>query len=244
VTVGSTRTRDTAAAAPVAVGRDQPESAFALILGSLIRRTPGARAAALVDFDGETVDYAGKGDAFALKVAAAHWRIVLAEARAQPALARTEWISLRSSAASFIVRGLPEGYAILVVLARGAGVPAILRRAFDHCATELGREAGWPNASASATVTWVAIDVVSENSRPVAIRRDAVIDPVEVIGLLSQGLGRRERGWRVRTASGLDVTLIQEPSGLWYADELAAATPCNFAPLRPRLQKPTTKRLT
>ena len=233
---------------PSGTPRDQRESAFTAILGAFVRRTPGARAAALVDLDGETVDYAGRADPYALKVAAAHWRILLAQARAQPALARTEWISVRAAAQSFLVRGLPDGYAMLVVLDRTLGLPAVLRRAFDACAGELGREAGWPkanaNTNANVTVSWFALDVLSEKNRPVAIQRGADVDPVEVIGVLSQGLGPLEQGWRVRTASGVEVTLVREPGGFWYADELAAATPSDFGALRPRAQKSKTKRLT
>jgi hypothetical protein len=221
------------AAAPTGSPRDQSESAFASILGTLVRRTPGARAAALVDLQGETVDYAGIADPFALRVAAAHWRIVFAEARAQPTFARTEWISLRSASASFVVRGLPEEYAVLVVFDRGAGVPAILRRSFDHFAAELGREAGWPAPAA----TWLAVDVLTEGNRPTAIRRGEDIDPLDVLGLFSEGLGRHEQGWRVRMASGVEATLVREACGLWYTDELAATTPCDLKPLRLPAQK-------
>ncbi|MFO0660249.1 MAG: hypothetical protein U0165_10530 [Polyangiaceae bacterium] len=38
---------------------------------------PGALAAVFVDVDGECVDLAGRGKEFDLKVAAAHWRILL-----------------------------------------------------------------------------------------------------------------------------------------------------------------------
>ena len=44
---------------PPRSSRDQHESAFASILRLLVARVPGARAAALVDCLGETVDYAG-----------------------------------------------------------------------------------------------------------------------------------------------------------------------------------------
>jgi hypothetical protein len=196
--------------------RDQPESAFAAILASLVKRTPGARAAALVDFEGETVDYAGPVEPYALKVAAAHWRIVYDVARAQPALPALSWIAAHATHESFVVRGLTADYAVVVLLARGAGLSAACRRAFDQCASDLRREAGWP---APLREGWTAVDVVSERKRPVALRRGADVDPLEVIGLFSQGLPGGAHGFRVRTGSGVEATLVREPGGHWYADE-------------------------
>ena len=51
------------------------ECAFAEILRALVARSPGARAAVLVDSEGETVDYAGEADAFELRILAAHMTI-------------------------------------------------------------------------------------------------------------------------------------------------------------------------
>ena len=65
------RRRRGRAEAPTA--RDQAETAFTAILASLVERVPGAHAAALVDAEGETVDYAGDGEPFFLRVAAAAW---------------------------------------------------------------------------------------------------------------------------------------------------------------------------
>jgi hypothetical protein len=187
-----------------------------------------------VDCEGETVDYAGRGEPYSLKVAAAHWRIVYDDARVQPALATTAWIGVRAAGASFVVRGLPEGYAVVVVFARRAGLSAGLRRAFDHCASELAREAGWPTHGTQPTLktTWIAIDVETRAhrpTRPAAIRRGPLVDAVEVIGLVSHGLGRGERGWRVRNGAGVEATLVREPGGYWYADEAALAIGCDPA---------------
>jgi hypothetical protein len=90
-------------------------------------------------------------------------------------------------------------------------------------------------------VPWFAVDVVTDRSRPVAIRRGVRLDPLEVIGLLTEGLGRRERGWRVRTATGVEVTLVREPGDLWYADDLAATTRCDLEELRPGDKLPKKK---
>ncbi|MCL2448734.1 MAG: hypothetical protein FWD17_07305 [Polyangiaceae bacterium] len=219
--------------------RDQSASVFAGILGTLVQRIPGARAAALVDAEGETVDFAGELDPFDVKVAAAHWRLVFNQARAQPALRCAQWISGRASASSFIVRGLPDEYAVVVVLTRAAGLLGALRRAFADCASALGREAGWPPEHAAAH--WFAIDVVSERNRPTAIRRGASAEPLEVIGILAAGLGRREQGWRIRTASGVEATLIREPGGLWYAADIAGVTPRDLEWLRHGAPSPKKK---
>ena len=63
----------------IAPPRDQATSPFTRVLERLVAVTPGAQGAALVDFEGETVDYAGRLDPFELKITAAHWLIVLSE---------------------------------------------------------------------------------------------------------------------------------------------------------------------
>ena len=56
--------------------RDQEPSAFSAILERLCRAT-GARGGAFVDVEGETVDYGGTLSPFAIKCAAAEWRLIL-----------------------------------------------------------------------------------------------------------------------------------------------------------------------
>ena len=97
-----------ARARPLAAARDQHESAFATILADLVRRVPGARGAALVDRDGETVDYSGRLDPFAMRLAAAHWRIVLDELRAQRFFRSVRWLALRARRTSYLVHELPD----------------------------------------------------------------------------------------------------------------------------------------
>ena len=48
-----------ASGARAALPRDQVPSTFTAILERLVAAIPGAHAAALVDYEGETVDYAG-----------------------------------------------------------------------------------------------------------------------------------------------------------------------------------------
>ena len=122
--------------------RDQRESAFAVILAAFVSRVPGARGAALVDFEGETVDYAGRVDPFELRVAAAHWRIVLNEAAAQPSLKRVGALAIRAARRTYLVSVLPEGYALVAILVRRAGLSGY-ERALAVCVRALGEEAAW-----------------------------------------------------------------------------------------------------
>jgi hypothetical protein len=48
--------------------------------------------------------------------------------------------------------------------------------------------------------------------------------PVEVLGTV-MGLSVREQGFRVRTAAGLELTLVREARHTWYADEELDAPP-------------------
>lgn len=216
----------------VAAERDQHESAFSLILSALVARVAGARAAALVDRDGETVDYAGRLDPFAMRVAAAHWRIVLDEIKAGPSFRQVRWMALRAARASYLVHELPEGYALVVELARAAGF-VDWRRAVASCAYALGHEAGWTWQGEP----WFPVDVAADaRRRPESLRTPAGLRPIEILGALAGGLGRRERGWRVRFDTGTEATLVRERGGVWYSDEPVERTPSR-PPGRPVRQR-------
>ena len=91
--------------------RDQGRSTFTEILEHLLDATPGAVAAVLVDHDGETVDSAGALEPFDLKVAAAHWQIVLAELRAIEPLGAMRALVVAARARSYVLRALHDvGY--------------------------------------------------------------------------------------------------------------------------------------
>lgn len=226
--------------------RDQHESAFASILGALVARVPGARAAALVDCLGETVDYAGGATPFDLRLAAAHWRIVLDEADGQRSFRGLKWFAVRAARRSYLVYALPDGYALVIALSRAAGFVG-WQRAVSMCVRALGEEAGlsWMGAPSTA---WFPIDVLSDGRRrPCSVRIAGRVHPVEILGTLARhghgevGAGpgdpaRRERGWRVRLDTGVETTLVREPGGAWYADEPIDRTACQRKPLtgRPR----------
>jgi len=196
--------------------RDMDVTPFAAILADLLDRIPGGYAAALVDRDGETVDYAGLANPFDVKIAAAHFRILLHSLESYGALGRPRWVTVRGAKKSVVTRQLPDGYALVLLLRRRAGF-ASSERAFATCARELAQEAGWP---VEPGPSWYPLRVdVDRRGRPRRVGEGAV--PVEVLGAI-MGLPPRETGFRVRTARGGELTLVREARNCWYADERLA----------------------
>jgi len=216
-TRGIRRVRAAPSAAPA---RDQDATPFAAILEALVARVPGALAAALVDVEGETVDYAGALEPFDVKVAAAHLRIVLATAAAQSGIGALRSLVLRGERRSFIVCPLPDAYAMVVILRRRAGFTAS-SRALYAAERALCREAGWrlPGDHAPA---WCAVDVDCDRRRRPAMVRAAPSDHAHRVDILGAivGLPAREVGFRVRLDTGAELTLVREPGGFWYADSV------------------------
>jgi hypothetical protein len=208
---------------PAPPARDQAESSFVPILRDLVARLPGALAAAVVDAEGETVDYSSaRVDPFHVRIAAAHWRILLTElAQARGFGGAPREVIVRASKKSFLARTLPEDYALVVVLGRGAGFTAS-SRGIVACERALCREAGW--ALRAAGHEWFPVRVETENGRPAHL--GATFDDgtrkraqaLTVLGALV-GLGPRERGFRVRLGSGRELNLVREAGGFWYSDE-------------------------
>jgi hypothetical protein len=188
------------------------ETPFTPILDETLARVPGAYAAALVDREGETVDYAGLADPFDVKITAAHLRICLRQLEEYGALGRPRWIVIRGAQKSILGRALPDGYALVVLLRRRAGFAAS-RRAFAACARALAAEAGWRLVDDEPA--WHPVAVESDRrGRPRRVAHRAV----EVLGAVV-GLPARERGFRVRTAEGTELTLVRESRNCWYSDE-------------------------
>ncbi|WP_437899754.1 roadblock/LC7 domain-containing protein [Sorangium sp. So ce124] len=196
--------------------RDQAPSSFTSILEDLLCAIPGAHAAALVDFEGETIDYAGGLDPYDVKVTAAHWQIVLAEV-AGSRLGVSRQITVRAHRKSYIVRRLQPEYALVLVLHPRAAFAAS-HRALQEAEARLCAEAGW---STSRTTRWYCVDVETEASdrgRPARLRGAGGWQPVEVMGSMV-GLGPREKGFRIRLPSGAEMLLVRERMGRWFADE-------------------------
>jgi hypothetical protein len=193
--------------------RDMDASPFAIILADLVARVPGAYAAALVDREGETVDYTGHIDPFDVKIAAAELRIVLEAIGANTKLGAPQWFVVRGTARTLVVHALPDGYAVTLLLKKRAGFTAS-RRAFAVAVEALAREAQWPRVQA----TWYPIEVRSERGRPMRVTHKEAAHIVEVLGTVV-GLGPREKGFRVRTESGNEITIVREAGDWWYADD-------------------------
>jgi hypothetical protein len=198
--------------------RDQATSTFTEILTRLLAATPGAYAVALVDFEGETVDYAGRCDTFELKIAAAHWNIVLGEIAEAATIGPIHKIVLRAREKSYVVRRIHEGYSVVVLLHRHAAF-AVSDRALAEADARLSVEAGWPTPPTGSRWFYVEVEALRRNRfRPTRLRVEGAWHPVEVMGAL-MGLGPREKGYRVRLPSGAEMMLVRERLGTWFADE-------------------------
>jgi hypothetical protein len=194
--------------------RDTDETPFTAILALLLTRIPGAYGAALVDGEGETVDYSGTSDPFDLRIAAAHVQLLLQAVGRVGAFGEPRFIVVRGTEKSILMRALPEGYALSILLRRRAGFSDLAsRRALSACERLLAKEAGWTVPKPS----WAAVEVLDDSrGRPITLGARRL--HVEVMGALV-GLPRGERGFRVRTNEGDELTVVREPNGVWYADE-------------------------
>ena len=202
------------------VPRDQAESPFAVILEDLIALVPFARGAALVDFEGETVDYAGHLDPYELKVAAATWQIAVSEVCATSFAGFTQLV-VRAARSSFVLRRVSDHYAVILVLHARAAF-AVSDRALAEAETALATEAGWSRKNRSA---WFSVNVqtdVDADQRPTSMLIADAWMPIEVMGMFV-GFVDRERGYRVRLSSGVEMMLVRERNGIWFCDESLAA---------------------
>ena len=198
--------------------RDMDATVFTVILADLIARIPGAHAAALVDRDGEAVDYAGDLSPFDIKVAAAHFRIVLSEIGEVELLSEPRHVVIRGQHRSFILRALTQEYAVVIVLRPWAGF-APCTRAFAVFERALIAEAGIGRPHDGPL--WRPIVVECDaRARPRALAEVGApsLQRLEVLGAV-MGLKRGERGFRVRVTTGLETTVIREPGGAWYAED-------------------------
>lgn len=207
--------------------RDQSDSAFSAILGRLCDDC-GALAAALVDPEGETVDYAGLLDPYEIKVVAAEWRIVLAvvhESRL-PGFHNVKSITVRAKSRSYFIEAMPDGYAIALRLPRHCF--NVSRRALSQATRELAREAALTRPEARAEVHWARVRVRTPASSRLLRRPDAIWlgddwSPLTILGRYqARDLSRSELGFLARLASGAEVFLVREPLGVWFIDNPAA----------------------
>ncbi len=93
-------------------------------------------------------------------------------------------------------------------------------RALKVCTRALAEEAGWTDLEKHDGVkqrSWFSVVVETDRrGRPTHLGTHRV--GVEVLGTV-MGLSVRERGFRVRTTQGTELTLVREAKQRWYADE-------------------------
>jgi hypothetical protein len=202
--------------------RDQGVSPFSAVLMRLCDAV-GAVGAALVDGEGETVDYAGAIDPFDIKIAAAECVVLLGLIRRSrvATLRETDEVALRAGKKSFMLKNLGDGYAVVLVLPAHAF--DISRRGLAEAVRELCGEAGLtvPASTRRENDVWRRIEVLTvaqDPRRPSAVWVGGAWSPVEILGRLTIGLGSREVGYRARLPSGAEITLVREPLGRWYSD--------------------------
>jgi hypothetical protein len=204
------------------VGREQATTPFNTILLRFCDATPAA-GAALVDFQGETVDFAGTLDPFDIKVAAAEWRLVLDLVCASKMWSWPEAneILVRASRHSYAVVPIAEGYALVAQLVRHSF--ALSPRAITEAVRGLAREAGIELADPGDGQRWARVEVLTksrDSRRPEAIWLEGKWSPVIILGRFKdEELPEGEVGYRVRTKPGNDISLVREPLGVWYSDD-------------------------
>lgn len=202
-----------------AAPRDQKASGFAPILQRLLDAVPAMLAVALVDFEGETVDYAGVLEPFDTRIAAAHLQLELRHVtdRLAPHTGPVRNLIVRTMTRHFVVRPVAEGYALVMVLGRNSSF-TVSERAVCQAEWELRTEAGWDTPCVAQH--WVHARVEAEARdrwRPRRVLLGDQWQKLEVMGTV-MGLAGGERGFRVRTENGVEMTLVRELQGQWFAD--------------------------
>jgi hypothetical protein len=208
----------------VATDRDQEASPFSAILWRLCEGC-SAHAAALVDKEGETVDYAGRISPYEIRVAAAELRLVLAFTHTAqiPGFGEVNEIRIRTGLRSYAIIALGDGYAIMLELLRHSS--SVSRRAVAQATRELEQEAGISSVVLPGTPRWSRVRVRSSSDaarRPEAVWLEGSWQALTVLGRYrSADLARRERGYLARSQNGAEFSLVREPLGYWFVDELA-----------------------
>jgi len=204
--------------------RDQALSPFAAILGVLTDACPFVRAACVFDSEGETVDYAGKGDPDDLRIAAATWQLALVALQRVEGLRR---ILVRTPRVGVVLVTLPDGYGLLVIT-RPIAVTALSPRLLSAVVGEVLDEACLrfhdDTLSDVRPKAWSRVEVAcNDDGRPVQARSIATTRapgawyPLEVLGTIV-GMPRRERGYRVRLAGSAEKTIVCERGRMWFVD--------------------------
>ncbi len=201
--------------------RDQPPSKFAATLGRLCDSLP-AIAAAIVDGDGETVDYAGYRPTEDIKIMAAVLQLLVADARRAICLGGEQCRDLivRAKHWSYAVVTLETEYFLVLQLPLRSF--ALSQRALTEAVRELCKEGQLEIPARYARLDWLRVDVredPTEARRPLAVWSREGWAPLEVLGRYhGEDLHPREVAYRVRMTNGMEVTVVRERLGKWYSD--------------------------
>jgi hypothetical protein len=199
----------------VPLTRTAERSPFSVVLERLVHQVPGCLSASFVDQEGEAVDVAGYGTEFQAKVVGAYCNVLVSDAAP---LGHLRDLVISARRRSYLIRCLPEGYVLALELARGAA-PHVSERALGECTLALASEAGFEVPP--RPVRWHAAEVRprgNRKTRPQEIRAKDAWHSLQVLGSIV-GVKRGERGYRVRVATGAEVTLVREPLGRWWTDD-------------------------
>lgn len=203
-------------------GRDQGVSAFSATLGRLCDCI-SAIAVALVDDEGETVDYAGYLPPYSAKVMAAELGIVRrvqSQSRA-PDLAASHRIIIRARHYSYHLESVDQAYTLVVQMPRYAF--RISQRAIAEAVREICGEAQMPLPARFRNEHWTRVEVLrsdgNKKQRPKALWLNGKWTPIEVLGqVLLPGATDREVGFRARLGMGEEITLVSEGFDRWFVD--------------------------
>jgi hypothetical protein len=139
-------------------------------------------------------------------------------------LGQSSEISVRARKKGYFLEALPEGYALVVELARRS--TGISVRALCRARRRLCEEAGFPVAE-DPRGNWSRVSVEEEPGlpRPAKMILDRQTHEVTVLGRITETDTPREKSFRVRLSSGEECTLVREPFGYWYLEEEPWAPP-------------------
>lgn len=115
---------------------------FKRLLTSLVETVPGATGAILADWEGEAVEQFCRGDAYEMKVTAAHWGIVLTRLKGlheKHGAGRVRESVICTDEQHVIVGAVGEDYALVMTMDRNA-LPLLGLHEFRETAGLLHKE--------------------------------------------------------------------------------------------------------
>lgn len=115
---------------------------FKRLLTTLVEAVPGASGAILADWEGEAVEQHTQGDAFEMKVTAAHWGILLARLKGLQknyATGQVRESLITTDEQHVIIGAIGDDYTLVMALNRNA-LPHLALRNFRQTAVLLKKE--------------------------------------------------------------------------------------------------------